>query len=79
MVKKIYIGLKSWGEVVKIPARRTRRLWPWAYGEKNNGGANEKGKTKIFLNFDKTLVNAKIISNTKLLSKDYWKCFGKFT
>ena len=35
-------------------------------------GANKKLKTRIFLNFNETLVNAKkIISNIKLLSKDY--------
>ena len=28
-------------------------------------------KLEYFLNFDETLVNAKIISNIKLLSKDY--------
>ena len=44
---------------------------PWAYGEKKTWGPNEKWKTKTFLNFDETLVNAKIISNTKLLSKVY--------
>ena len=49
------------------------------YGRKQTGGPNEKWKTKIFLNFDETLDSAKIISNTKLLSKDYWKFFGKFT
>ena len=31
------------------------------------------------MNFDETLVNAKIIINTKLLSKHYLKFFGKFT
>ena len=39
---------------------------------KKAGGVPIKNeKLKYFLNFDETLVNAKIISNTKLLSKDY--------
>ena len=45
--------------------------------ENKLGGPNKKWKTKIFLNFDETLVNAKIISNTKVLSKHYWNFFWK--
>ena len=38
---------------------------------KTTGGPNEKLKTRVFLNFNETLVNAKNINNIKLLSKDY--------
>ena len=49
----------------------------WAYGEKKTGGGEWKIKTRIFLNFNETLVNEKIINNTKLVCKDYWKLFWK--
>ena len=42
---------------------------------KKTGEPNEKWETRIFLNFDETLVNAKIISNTNSIKIDIAQCF----